>query len=70
MYFYELDLTAKHYHREKLDKAGLIDDPYMTQEQGMHFVDGQEWPQVEYHDVYNFLIQTLSLYTGESLCAY
>ena len=39
-YFYELDETAKHCYREKLDKAGLIDDPYVMQEQG---IDSVNW---------------------------
>ena len=69
-YFYELDETAKHCYREELDKAGLIDDPYVMQEQGIDSVNWQDWPRVEYPDVYNYLIQTPSLYTGESLRAY
>ena len=64
-YFYELDETAKHCYREKLDKAGLIDDSYVMQEQGIDSVNWQDWPRVEYPDVYNYLIQTPSLYTGE-----
>ena len=64
MFFYELDETAE---RETFDKAGLIDDPYVTQEQGIHAVDWQGWPRVEYPDVYNYLP---SVYTGESLHAY
>ena len=51
-----------------MDKAGLIDDPYVTQEQGVHSVDWQDWPRVEYPDV-NYLIQTPSIYTCESLRA-
>ena len=39
MFFYEFDETAE---RERLDKAGLIDDPYVTQEQGIHSVDWQD----------------------------
>ena len=57
-YFYELDETAKHHYREKLDRAGLIDDPYVTQEQGIQSMDWQEWPRVEYPDVYIQLSQS------------
>ena len=53
-----------------MNKAGLIDDPYVMQEQGIHSVDWQDWPRVEYPDVYNHLIQTPSIYTGDSLRAY
>ena len=66
MFFYELDETAE---RETFDKAGLIDDPYVTQEQGIQSVDWQDWPRVEYPDVYNYLTHTPSVYTGESLRA-
>ena len=38
--FNELDETAKHWYRENLDKAGLIDDPYVMQEQG---IDSVNW---------------------------
>ena len=68
-YFYELDETAKHRYRDKLDKVGLVDDPYATQG-GIQSVDWRDWPQVEYPDVYNYLIQTPCIYTGESLRAY
>ena len=67
MYFYEIDETARYRYGEKLDKAGLVD---VTQEQGIHSVDRQESPRVEYPNVCNFLIQTPSLYTVEILRAY
>ena len=67
---YEYNLVLNEATTEKLDKAGLIDDPYVMQEQGIDSVNWQDWPRVEYPDVYNYLIQTPSLYTGESLRAY
>ena len=42
----------------------------MTHEQGIHSVEWQNWSRVEYPGIYNFLIQTPSIYTGESLRAY
>ena len=59
--------TAKHRCREKLNMAGLIDDPYVLEKQGIPTVDR---PRVEYPDVYNYLIETPSAYTGECLLAY
>ena len=50
----------------KLDKLGGIDDPYL-QEPTAVGEDWKNWPSVEYPDIYNYLIQTPSLYTGESL---
>jgi hypothetical protein len=53
-----------------LDKLGAIEDLYIMYEWGMVGVDWNSWPQVEYPDIYNYLIQTPSVYTGESLKAY
>ena len=39
--------TAKHRCREKLNMAGLIDDPYVLEKPT---VDRQDWPRVEYPD--------------------
>lgn len=39
-------------------------------EQGTPSLEWQVWPQVEYPDFDNYLIQTPSIYTGESLRAY
>ena len=33
-------------------------------------MDWYDWPQVEYPNIYNFLIETPSVYTGESLKSY
>ena len=74
-YYYELDKTAKKCYREKLQKLGGLADPYLeaskrTDDQNGGTVDWHLWPDVEYPDIYNFLIQTPSLYTGDSLKAY
>ena len=68
-YYYELDEAAKHQCKEKWDKVGLIDDPYVMQRQGNHCVNWQHWPRVEYYDC-NHLVQMPSIYTSESLRAY
>ena len=46
-YFYELNEAAKHRYKERLGKAGLIDDLYVMEEQGLPPVDWQDWPRVE-----------------------
>ncbi len=62
------DATAGQRYREKLGLLGGLEDPYLHSERII--IEGwQNWPEVEYPDVNNFLIQTPSLYTGESLKA-
>ena len=63
-------MKTAHRYREKLGKAGLIHDPYILEEQGIPTMDLQDWPRVEYPDVYNYLMEMSSAYTGESLHAY
>ena len=70
-YFQGLDGTAKLCYKEKLEKLGRIEDPYLHWEHStLKEEDWQNWPKVEYPDIYNFLIQSPSIYTGESLKAY
>ena len=54
---------------QKLDKLGGIDNPYL-QEPSTIGEDWKNWSSVEYPDIYNYLIQTPGLYTGESLKTY
>ena len=56
---------------KKLGSLVVSPDPYVLLEQGR--VDGdswQDWPDVEYADLFCYLIETNSDYTGESLKAY
>ncbi len=69
-YFRGLDETAQRRYTEKLDKLGGLEDPYLHLGQGLKEEDWQNWPKVEYPDIYNFLIESPSLYNGESLKAY
>ena len=69
-HYYELPDRTRSRYKQKMEKAGLVDDPYFTREQGIQSKPWQNWPRVEYPDMYNYLIQTPSTYTGESLRAY
>ena len=70
-YYHELDDTAKQRYREKMEKLGALEDPYLMYDHGQEiYVDWYDWPQVEYPNIYNFLIETPSVYTGESLKSY
>ena len=66
IYYYEI---AKERYRDKLQKLGGLADPYLEKSRDDHIsiVDWQLWPEVEYPDIYNSLITTPSLYTGDSL---
>ncbi len=65
-YYQTLDATAGQCCKEKLGLLRGLEDPYLHSE---FSEDWKNWPEMEYPDVYNFLIQTPSLYTGESLKA-
>ena len=67
-YYHVLDDTAKQRYREKMEKLSALEDPYLMYDHGQEiYVDWYDWPQVEYPNIYNFLIETPSVYTGESL---
>ena len=70
-YFESLDAVARRRYEEKLDMLpGNVDDPYVNSS----FVPGNTvnhlWPEVEYPDIYNYLINSVSTYTREQLKAY
>lgn len=66
-YYSGLDDTTKECYREKVDKLGCLGDPCLLDQCGSD--DWQNWPEVEYPDIFNFLIETPGLYTGEILKA-
>ena len=68
-YSRQLDDKAKMRYKEKLQILDGIEDPYVERssvapESGINW---QDWPNVEYPDIYNYLITTPSPYTNEQL---
>ena len=60
-YYYGLDEITKERYREKLQKLGGLADPYLERWKDDHTsIDWQLWPEVEYPDIYNFLLQPLA----------
>ena len=68
-YYQELDEPPKARYRETLTGIGDIDDPYLMAKRGS-FVEWQQWPEIEYPDIFNYLIATPSLYSQDQLKAY
>ena len=68
-YYNDLEEKAKSRYREKLEKLGGMTDPYLNW-QSEASIDWQLWPDVEYSNIFNYLIESPSVYTGESLKAY
>ena len=67
-YYRELDDEAKDRYREKLAMLGHVDDPYILQDKSA-VSDWQQWPEVEYPDIFNYLVTVPSLYTRDQLKA-
>ncbi len=47
-----------------------ISDPYLTMEEALEGLEWQDWPEVEYPYIYNYLINTFSFYTEKEIKAY
>ena len=66
--YYELDDSGKSRYREKLNRIGDgVQDPYFPHSS---FLPTEEYPLVEYGDIYNYLIDAPSPHTKEQLKAY
>ena len=67
-YYNELDTSVKKRYQKKLKSIEEnVDDPYIFGP-GLGITDFM--PEVEYQDIYNFLINTPSPYTKDKLKAY
>ena len=67
-YYSELDDAAQSRYRAKLVLLGGIQDPYLQQTPTSDSL--VEWPEVEYPDIYNYLVAIPSAYTQDQLKAY
>ena len=66
-YNYDLDVQAKSRYRDKLAKVGIMTDPYLPSTASS--IDWQDWPDVQYPDVYNYLIMNNAKFYGSTLHA-
>ena len=69
VYYQELSKEAKCQYNEKLDMLHLKAGPYTFSREEWSS-DISLWPEVEYPDIYNYLINTPSPYTKDELKAY
>ena len=69
-YVSQLDYEAKKHYYTKLEIDGeKFPDPYSIKEDEW-IDDPEKWPDLEYGDIYNYLIDTPGPYTKENLKAY
>ena len=69
-YYHHLDGTGRTRYKEKLTILGGITDPYLTMGRKQDGLEWHEWPDVQYPDIYNYLIATPSPCTKEEMKAY
>ena len=69
-YVRQLDYEARKRYCSKLEiDGGKFPDPYSIQED-QWIDDAEKWPDLEYGDIYNYLIDMPGPYTKENLKAY
>ena len=69
-YFSKLEGSSKARYEEKLRMLGNLEDPYLKTTSKLAKIDWREWPNVQYPDIYNYLITTPSPCTKDQLKAY
>ena len=70
-YYKTLSEAAQRRYKEKLDKIDLDKDPYLPRDASNEtLLNNFDWPNIEYPDIYNYLINTPSVYTKDTLKAY
>ena len=69
-YYQQLDSTAKARYLKKLRILGNSEDPYIWSGASGINVEWYDWPNVEFPDIYSYLIAAPTLCTKEELKAY
>ena len=72
-YFPVLKDEGKKRYKDKMKIVGCIKHPYCYLESKnciADIIEWTDWPDVMYPDVYNYLVYTVSLCTGEEMRAY
>ena len=70
-YYSQIDVAVQSCYNAKLALLGGIQDPYLhPTPTSDSIVEWQHWPEVEYADIYNYLVATPSAYTQDQLKAY
>ena len=71
MILFRARYAAQSCYRAKLALLGGIQDPYLQQTPTSNsLVEWQHWPEVEYPDIYHYLVAIPGAYTQDQLKAY
>ena len=70
-YYSQLDVAVQSHYSAILALLCRIQDPYLHQTSTSDsLMEWQHWPEVEYADIYNYLVATPTAYTQDQLKAY